>query len=729
MSDRLPITIFSDVFAGTKEEIIVSLPELADHIRGTRAASKTHLPLLSFCKFGNKKSDKGSLRFDENVEHCHGVLIDYDGEELGFEEAVALVREARLDAILYTSPAHTPDKPHWRGGFPFAGAMGPAGYRNMVSRANALFGGTLAPESWTVSQAYYYGLNGQNPDHFLIEVIRGDPIDARPDLGEEAKAETQASTEPFRGNPTAPIGDIVAALAAIPNDESVGRVEWIAIGIEICAASGGSEEGYAAWEAWSSQRSDKFNKKGQRRRAWESFRPTRTGFGALVKKARKRVPDWMPPSNTAPFLSEQWLALEFVAEHCDTARYTSDWNRWHLWDGHRWADDVKLRAFSLAQGLCRRAALKSNNNKTQMLLNQAKTRAAVVSLARENPMLAMATDEWDADKRRLGTPGGIVDLRTGALEANDPSAFITKTTAVSPGGDCPLWKKTLGEIFRNDQEQIDFLQRLTGYSLTGEVSEEALVIMYGEGGNGKGTIVETLLYVFGDYGTPLPLSTLIESKHQEHATEIADLRGKRLVVASEPPDGARWNTARIKALTGGNILKGRFMRADFFKFLPTHKLIIEGNTLPRFGRIDEAIKRRLILWEFKATFRRPDMTLKTRLRGEASGILAWMVEGCLEWQRQGLNPPESVRKDTSAYLAEADDIDMFVADCLVEERGARISSGEVYARWKAWCGDNGVFADTRRSLTDRMVAKGFEGARGAKNVFYFNALRAAGWGE
>ena len=726
MSDRLPITIFPDVYAQTKSEFTASLPELADRIRGTHAASKAKLPLLSFCEFGDKRSTENSLRWDENVQWCHGALSDYDAEEMPFEEAVSRVREVGVRAILYTSPSHTPEKPRWRAGFPFAGPMGLAGYRNMVSRANALFDGALANESWNVSLSYFFGLNGQNPNHFLIEVIEGDPIDARHDLREEGKA-SASSREPFRGKPTAAIGDIVAALAAIPNDG--GRVEWIEVGIEVCASSGGSEEGYAAWEAWSSQRPDKFNKKGQRRRAWESFRPTRTGFGALVKKARRHQPDWMPPSNTAAFLSEQWLALEFVIEHCDAARYTADWNRWHLWDGHRWAEDVKLRAFSLAQELCRQAALKSNNNKTAKLLNQAKTRAAVVSLARENPMLAMATNEWDADNRRLGTPDGIVNLRTKRLDANDPNAFITKTTAFSPGGDCPLWKKTLGEIFRNDREQIDFLQRLTGYSLTGEVSEEALVIMYGEGGNGKGTIVETLLYIFGDYGTPLPLSTLIESKHQEHATEIADLRGKRLVVASEPPDGARWNTARIKALTGGNILKGRFMRADFFKFLPTHKLIIEGNTLPRFGRIDEAIKRRLILWEFKRTFARPDTTLKTRLRAEASGILAWMIEGCLEWQRQGLNPPKSIQKDTSAYLAEADDIDMFVGDCLVSERGARVSSGEVYARWKQWCVDNGVFADTRRSFTDRMVAKGFDGDRGAKNVFHFNGLRAAGWDE
>jgi len=472
------------------------------------------------------------------------------------------------------------------------------------------------------------------------------------------------------------------------------------------ASTGGSDAGFATWDEWAAKRADKYDARDTRDR-WRTFQPSRTGFGALVKKARQADPRWTPPSNTAVFLSEQWLALSFVAEHQDNLRFTSLWSQWHLWNGERWVRDEKLRVFSLAQELCRAVAAGANSPGVQRNINKAATRAAVVSLARENPALAVGPDQWDADPWLLGTPSGGVDLRTGERLPPDPCRYLTRVTVAPPGEECPLWRKTIREICGNDGGVVGFLQRWFGYCLTGLTREEMLLFFLGEGGNGKGTVIETIAAVMGDYAVTVPMTTLVQTRHSEHPTEIAKLFKVRLAVASETEDGGRINAARVKLLTGGDRLTARYMRADYFDFDPTHKLVISGNRPLILGRTDKAIERRWVTVPFTQRFE-PDKTLKERLRTEAGGILAWLVEGCLEWQRHGLAVPKAVRKATDEYLSSQDDTAAFWDEHVeVAKTDESVAGRDLYDTWRQWCQCSGnIYPGRLGDFVERVKARG-----------------------
>jgi putative DNA primase/helicase len=410
------------------------------------------------------------------------------------------------------------------------------------------------------------------------------------------------------------------------------------------------------------------------------------------------------PGEPAP-LSEQWLALEFVARHEHNLRFTALWGKWHLWVGTHWKRDDTLLAFSLAQTLCRDVAGRLSDARFKIRINDARTRAAVVALARENPTLALTPDQWNADPWLLGTPGGIVDLRTAQMRPATPEDYVSMTTAAAPGGDCTLWKKTVLAICNKDHELLAFLQRWFGYCLTGLTREEKLIFFLGDGGNGKGTVIETIAHVMGDYAVVVAMTTLIQTRHQEHPTEIAKLYKARLAVASETSDGGRINAARVKLLTGGDELTGRYMCADFFDFSPTHKLVISGNRPLIIGRADRAIKRRWNTVNFPLFFEE-DTRLKEQLRQEASGILAWLIEGCLAWQRNGLNPPKVVTEATEEYLAAQDDLGLFIAErCETDNPTATTLSSDLYWDWRQWCSGSGVWAGSSRDFRDRMATR------------------------
>jgi putative DNA primase/helicase len=210
---------------------------------------------------------------------------------------------------------------------------------------------------------------------------------------------------------------------------------------------------------------------------------------------------------------------------------------------------------------------------------------------------------------------------------------------------------------RDDAEMIAFLQRLCGYWLTGSVREEKLVIVYGPGGNGKTKFIEAVRGCLGtDYATGMAMETLIVTHHEQHPTDLADLRGMRLAVATETEEGRRLAEAKIKLLTGGDRIRARYMRQDFFEFPPTHKLVIFGNHRPALRNVDEAMRRRLVLIPFNAKIpaAEQDLHLADKLAAERPAILAWMLAGCRAWLDRGLDPPERVRVATADYLESAD---------------------------------------------------------------------------
>ena len=359
---------------------------------------------------------------------------------------------------------------------------------------------------------------------------------------------------------------------------------------------------------------------------------------------------------SAPAFSDEDLALRFALRHAGDLRYVAAWSKWVQWTGSYWRfDDTKL-AFDLSRKVCRDAATECNKGKVASGLASAKTVAAVERLALADRRIAATVDQWDADPWLLNTPHGVVDLTTGRPRPHIPEDYFTKITKVSPRGDCPRFLAFLTRITGGDVELVAYIQRVLGYALTGLTREHALFFGYGTGANGKSVLLSTVAGLLGDYHKTAPIETFTASHTDRHPTDLASLRGARLVTATETEEGRRWAESRIKQLTGGDTVAARFMRQDFFEYRPAFKLIIAGNHKPLLRSVDEAIRRRFHLIPFAVTIppEERDAVLAEKLKAEWPGILAWLIEGCLEWQTEGLRPPQAVLEATEAYLSAED---------------------------------------------------------------------------
>ncbi len=407
-----------------------------------------------------------------------------------------------------------------------------------------------------------------------------------------------------------------------------------------------------------------------------------------------------------PEFSDEALALRFAAEQAEHLRFVSVWSKWLVYDGRRWSGDIRLSAIDRVRRLCRRVASECEVKRMATAIASAKTVAAVERLARADQQLAATVDQFDSNPNILGGPQTI-DLMTGECYPPHRDDFITKSVGVVPRGFCPRWRAFLERVTAGDRSLQDYLQRVAGYCLTGSVSEHALFFLYGTGGNGKGVFVSTLVGLMGDYARTAPIEIFHASKHDRHPTELAMLRGARLVVANETEEGARLAEARIKMLTGGDRIAARFMRGDFFEFAPSFKLMIVGNHKPSLRSVDEALRRRLHLIPFLETIsvdeRDPD--LADKLKAEWPGILQWAIDGCMAWREQGLAPPEAVTGATTAYLQSEDVLAEWLAEAECAE--AWSETALLFENWRAWCERAGEYAGTKRKLSERLEARGF----------------------
>jgi putative DNA primase/helicase len=353
----------------------------------------------------------------------------------------------------------------------------------------------------------------------------------------------------------------------------------------------------------------------------------------------------------APEFSEEALASKFAAKHSGRLRYVKAWRQWFVWDGCRWKVDETSIPVQCSRSICKSEASRTTDPRLCRVLASARTIYAVANLSTTDTKIASTTDQWDCDDWLLNTPDGTIDLRDGTIKPPDPNDYITKVTAVSPRGECPQFLAFLDRIFDGDQQLIDYMQRVLGYCLTGVTRDHAMFFGYGKGGNGKGVLVKTLADILGDYHRSSGIETFTVSKSDRHPTDLANLSGARFVTSTETEQGRHWAESRIKQLTGGDYVSARFMRGDFFDFIPKFKLFITGNHKPKLSSVDGAIKRRFNLVPFGVTIEEheKDATLTERLRAEWGGILKWAVVGCLEWQSIGLQPPKAVLEATDEY--------------------------------------------------------------------------------
>jgi len=415
-------------------------------------------------------------------------------------------------------------------------------------------------------------------------------------------------------------------------------------------------------------------------------------------------------------MSDDALARAFSKKNSADWRYVADWGYWIHWDGSCWRREKTLMAFDLARAICREAAKECEKDSMVVKVASSNTIAAIERIAKTDRCHAAVTEQWDVNPWIINTDSGVVDLKTGILTPHERSHYLTKKTAAGvPATPEPpkRWLAFLNDITDGDVELQAYLARLAGYCLTGVTSAHALFFLYGTGANGKSVFINTLAAVLGDYGTNAPMDTFMETKMERHPTDLAGLRGARLVTAIEVEKGRRWAEAKIKSLTGGDKISARFMRGDFFEFVPQFKLLIAGNNKPLIRDVDNAIRRRLHLVPFTFTVppEKQDPNLQEALLKERDGILQWAINGCLDWQKNGLKKAPCVEAATDEYMEAEDALGRWIQDECQEDPVAEASTEQLFDSWRNWADRSGEYAGTQRKFSDDLAKRGFERVR------------------
>jgi putative DNA primase/helicase len=418
--------------------------------------------------------------------------------------------------------------------------------------------------------------------------------------------------------------------------------------------------------------------------------------------------------------SEDALARIFVDQFCNKLKYCHSRGKWFECDGGGiWRLDVRRRAFDFARRSIRDAGAGAKFGK-------AATASGVELFARADQQMSACADDWDADPFLLGTPGAPIDLKTGKKLPPDPAYMLTRATSVTPeAGEPKLWLEFLEQATAGDGELIRFLQQITGYALTADTREHALFFLHGPGGNGKGVFLNTVTRILGDYAVTAPMETFIATRNDRHPTELAALAGARLVTASETEEGRAWAESRIKSMTGGDPITARFMRQDNFTFLPRFKLVIIGNHEPVLRNVDDAMRRRFNIIPFRHKPREVDRTLEQRLRSEHGRILQWMINGCLDWQANGLGRPASVAQQTEQYFEEQDLLGQFIADRCELEQSFHEATGRLFAAWEKYAHAAGEYPGKQKAFGAALRKRGFRGDRlpGGERTRIYRGLR------
>lgn len=422
--------------------------------------------------------------------------------------------------------------------------------------------------------------------------------------------------------------------------------------------------------------------------------------------------------------TDDGLATAFTNRYHEDWRYCAAWGQWMVWSGQRWNPDRTLTVNHLVRGVCRVAATYANTGSQQARLASASTVSAVERMARSDRYHASDAEEWDTRPWLLNSPAGTIDLKTGLLRKHARIDRLTRMATAGTGGECSLWRRFLADVTGGDGELQAYLQRMAGYCLTGVTTEHALFFLYGTGANGKSVFVNTLAAILGDYATSAPMDTFMESRGERHPTELAGLRGARFVAAVETEEGRRWNESKLKVITGGDKIMARFMRQDFFEYTPQFKLVIAGNHKPAIRNVDEAMKRRLHLIPFTVTVppERRDGDLPKKLLAEREGVLAWAVEGCLQWQRLGLKPPKSVLDATDEYFESEDALGRWIEERCQEHSQSKALIADLFVDWKDWSMANGEFAGSIKRFSEMLESRRYGRHRGGKGARYVIGL-------
>jgi putative DNA primase/helicase len=457
--------------------------------------------------------------------------------------------------------------------------------------------------------------------------------------------------------------------------------------------------------------------------------------------------------------SDYTNAVSFVRDHGQHLRYCYPWRSWLVWNGRCWERDTNGAVMRMAKQTIKRLARHAEDLDDKQAiaallahvkssLSTAKLKA-MVECVQSEPAIPVQPDELDTDPWLLNVANGTLDLRTGTLRPHRPEDLLTRClkTSYNAAAQCSTWQAFLWHVMGGSQgedspdmtaalleqrQQADdraerltaFLKRSSGYALTGLTKEQCVFFLHGTGSNGKSTFLEVMQAILEDYAQSTPsYSLLAKDRHDGIPNDIARLRGARLVTTVEIGEGRRLNEELVKRLTGQDTLTARFLFAEFFDFRPEFKLFIACNHLPQIKGTDHAIWRRIKTVPFTVTIADADQDkdLPEKLVAEAEGILAWLVQGCLDWQREGLGIPEEVKAATDDYKRAMDTLTAFLEECCIrhESTSVQVQATRLYRAYKDWCGEAPM---TQIAFGKAMEERGFTRQRGTGHHYYWQRL-------
>ena len=536
---------------------------------------------------------------------------------------------------------------------------------------------------------------------------------ARTIVGDDAVINATEDTRHSSHGSTADLADIASAMNVIPN---AGPADWSffnRIGMALWVATEGSEQGCHLFDAWA-ELNPAYDSAvvAERWAIYPSSPPDRIGAGTIFYLACKAVPSWRRPSATstggAEFdalpaepvselpryvvideITEDAAALKFVEYHAASWVFDHDADEksgwWYLDPKIGWKQNKVRGAFEAVRNFLRDARAHWGEGRSTSVAKRSFI-SGVESMSRSDQRIAICYDDWNVDPWLLGVPGGYIDLRSRSMRPASRDVLIRRRTAVAPAaGQCPVWLRFLDQTTGGDSDLVSWLQRFMGYALTGDVTEEMVAFFYGSGGNGKGTVLHVLHQIMDDYAVQVPAELFKADSRVNKEYIMAQLAGARLLLASETEEGAALAEALVKELSGNEgEVSARHPYGRPFTYRSQAKLLIVGNYAPSLRGKSAAMERRFRIVPFNRTPSKPDLDLKTKLAFEYPQILAWMIEGCIIWQRDRLGTCAAIASASRDYFEDQDVIGKWMAECCDLSAAHTVTSSEALDNYNTW---------------------------------------------
>jgi len=589
----------------------------------------------------------------------------------------------------------------------------------------------------------------------LATALRGKGLDV--ELIGSGKAPEEAPPQEKLLAPS--LDELERVVAQIPNPGNWGWERMIEMGYAIKAAGGEEARGIfldwcGRWEVGNDPDLDARN--------WDSLKgPFRLGWNWLVERAEVdgayvSAVDAFPAEVAPPEVLSVWeLIDQYLASQEDPiveivedpARipFTDEWavdrvlprvrerlrfvpgaKSWHIWTGHQWLKDegmgFELEVRDILQDFANELERRANVAPSAKEAKEPKAAArrlqsatgirSVVDLLRAH--LACPQDAFDRDRMALNTPAGVVNLRTGEITPAIPAGMHARSTAVGPAeGEPKYWLQFMEDLTGGDEDLIHYIQKMIGYALTGDVNEKTLWFIWGsDSDTGKSTFIRAVSELMGDYADSVDVSAFVSGfKGDKIPADLARLPGVRLVTATEPAAGHAWDEKRVKAITGGDRVNARFLYGQWFSFMPQFKIAIVGNHEPEIRNVDDAMLRRIHIVPFNRKVPRDKQieNLSAKLiEREGPQIMAWLIEGCLVWQREGLTPPEIVFTKTKEYESTEDLFGQWLEDECVLGSDEMASRQELYSAWSVWCRERGEEPGSDKTFKRKVESRKLE---------------------